>query len=75
MLGSPQANISQASDGESDRELILTREEIAFLQGLFADKDFADEYGGSDDDDDCDNYCDNYCYDDNMDELDYSSTD
>jgi len=36
---------------------------------------FADEYGGSDDDDDCDNYCDNYCYDDNMDELDYSSTD
>jgi len=43
VLGSPQANISQASDGESDRELILTREEIAFLQGLFADKDF-EEY-------------------------------
>jgi hypothetical protein len=35
---------------------------------------FADNCGGSDDDDDdCDNYCDDYCYDDNCEELDFSS--
>ena len=35
---------------------------------------FADDYGGSDDDDDdCDNYCDDHCYDDNCEELDFSS--
>ena len=34
---------------------------------------FADNCGGSDDDDDCDNYCDDYCYEDNIEELDFSS--
>ena len=69
-----QTRKSQASDGDSEREIILTREEIAFLQDLEQQMAFADNCGGSDDDDDdCDNYCDDYCYEDNIEELDFSS--